>query len=230
MLDGETVGEQRKRKRGRPKGSTKKKTLQDKAGDDHKQKLAGRIRALAAEGFNLTAIADFFEVSLTTFLGWRKEDPKLQKAYQDGADAFISDKVERSLAKRAQGYEWIEVTTVYAPAQFDTLGKLVNGKEAIDKDGVQMVVTKRTEVLRHIPPDPTCLQTWLKNRAGTRWLHAIGEGTGLIVHKLEAVNKPKTAGMSEAATTTPSKKLGRRKAIDGRRKAGKVVQIGARGA
>lgn len=169
-----------KRKRGRPKGCKGDKTspkfaVASAEADERAAHLAQQIYALAAEGMTLEQIAAFFNISVDTLKSWRDKNPRLERAWQQGTDDHTTGRLELSLKRRAEGYDWWEISRTY--------------------DG-QGTLKERKKVKRHVPGDINALKLWVINRS-SRWRHAIGDSQGVIVHKVEAVTKPRTAGMSD---------------------------------
>jgi len=192
------IGEQRKakvearRKRGRPKGSLGKKF--DAASAEASEKsanLAHQIYALAAEGMTLEQIAAFFNITSQTLKDWRERDPRLERAWQQGSDDLATGRIELSMKRRAEGYDWYEISKTY-----DGEGNL----------------KERKKVKRHVPADPNFAKLWVINRS-SRWRHAIGDSQGVIVHKAEPAAKPRTAGMSDDTVSKLTPKKGKKKPL-----------------
>lgn len=85
-------------------------------------------------------LAEFFGVALSTLHLWKLKHPEFSDSLKLGK-APTNQRVEKSLFDRAMGY-----------SQAETDIRVVNGKIV------------KTEVIRHYPPDPTCLIFFLKNR------------------------------------------------------------------
>lgn len=94
-------------------------------------------------------IAEFFEVSEVTLNAWKKEYPEFLKSLKNGKDYFDTNKVEKSLLKRALGYKTKEIH-----------------KEKCTEDGC--LGTKIKTVTKQIISD-TAILFWLKNRNPERW-------------------------------------------------------------
>lgn len=88
-------------------------------------------------------LADVMQVNLDTIHEWMKKYPEFSETIKDGRDYFDTIAIEKSLAARARGMRKKTITT--------------------DEDG--NVVTKEEE----LPPDPTSMIFWLKNRNKDRW-------------------------------------------------------------
>lgn len=107
--------------------------------------------SLAIRGATDQEIADSFGVSRRTIIRWRQEHESFEEAIirgKSGADA----KVERSLFKRALGYDYEETEKVIE----------------VDKDGNPKPAKVRTKKV-HVPADVGAMCFWLKNRAPDEW-------------------------------------------------------------
>jgi hypothetical protein len=86
-------------------------------------------------------LADFFDVNVDTIHEWKNVHPEFSDALNTAKDDY-DFQVEKALFKRATGYtRKVEKTT---------------------KDGV-------VECLEELPPDPTSMIFWLKNRQSRKW-------------------------------------------------------------
>jgi hypothetical protein len=97
-------------------------------------------------GADDAALARNFEVTEQTITNWKHEHPEFFasiKAGRDEADANVA----HSLYHRAKGYSRKAEKIVF------------------DKDGNEL----RAEYIEHMPPDPTSMIFWLKNRRRTNW-------------------------------------------------------------
>jgi len=102
-----------------------------------------------------------FGVTGRSITNWKNKHPKFGLAVQQGYDAFRNEPIERSLYKRATGYEVDEVVRVF------------------DKDKKLVSRTVRT---KHIPADVNAATFILKNRDPERWKDSM-EINGTIAHK-----------------------------------------------
>lgn len=116
-------------------------------------------------GATVQQMASLFNVSIKTIEYWMRKYPEFKQAVQRGRDMFDSEKVERSLLKRALGYDY----------QYQT--KEINSKQHIDKNGKiqtlhnQRIINSNT----HTPPDVKACIYWLANRHPDRWnRHILG--------------------------------------------------------
>lgn len=107
--------------------------------------------SLAIRGATDQEIADAFGVSRKTILRWQKDHDSFAEAIQRGKSG-ANAKVERSLFKRALGYEYQEV----------------NKTIEMDKDG-NTKPAKITTVTKSVPADVGAMCFWLKNRAPDEW-------------------------------------------------------------
>jgi len=88
-------------------------------------------------------LAQALDVSIDTISEWQNKYPQFSAAIKDGRDYFDTIQIENALAARARGMRKKTITT--------------------DEDG--NVVIKEEE----LPPDPTSMIFWLKNRNKDRW-------------------------------------------------------------
>lgn len=124
--------------------------------DSSYPEVATKLCKLGAKDVEL---ADFFGVSVTTITNWKTAHPEFLAAIKT-AKAEADARVERSLYERATGYSYdaVKILTV-------SLGNN-SGSE------VQQVPYRE-----HVPPDPTSMIFWLKNRQPKKWREKI-EHTG----------------------------------------------------
>lgn len=85
-----------------------------------------------------------------TISNWKKAHPDFKAKLRTAWDFFNSEKTEKSLIRRANGYSWTQ-----------TRIQIVDGK--------RIVTTKNV----HVPPDPACIKFYLTNRATDRWRNQI---------------------------------------------------------
>lgn len=108
----------------------------------YKKQYNEQVRKLCLLGATDTEIADFFEVSLATINNWKHDHPKFLESIKKGKDIADSE-VASSLYNRARGITCKEVRT-----------KNDGSKETVE---------------RELPPDPTAIIFWLKNRQTKKW-------------------------------------------------------------
>jgi len=113
---------------------------------EYKPEYVERAAEMCANGATDIELADEFEVSVSTLYNWRAKFPEFLRAIKT-AKQVADERVERSLFQRASGYEHQAV------------------KVSFDKDGNPLYAPYR-EV---IPPDPTSMIFWLKNRKSEEW-------------------------------------------------------------
>lgn len=111
----------------------------------YKPEFANRAAIACQVGLTDREIAIVFGVHLNTIVQWRHEHPEFAEAMHSGK-SLPDDRVERTLYHRAIGY------TYDAEEVFQYQGKIV-----------------RTKVVKHVPPDPTSMIFWLKNRRRNEW-------------------------------------------------------------
>jgi len=102
--------------------------------------------SLASKGAIDDEIAEAFGISVRTLHRWKQEYPSFLQALTVGKEAADA-KIEKSLYKRARGYDVKEKETLVET----------------DKDGnVRPVKVK--ESAKHVPPDTMAIMYWLNNR------------------------------------------------------------------
>lgn len=119
----------------------------------YKEMYDDQARTACAEGgFSVANLAKLFKVHPDTIHEWRKVHKTFSDSIKKGRDEFEVEKAERCLLKRITGIRWTETTK----------------ERATDGDSPgELVVTKT--VRKFIPPDPTSMIFYLKNRDYTRW-------------------------------------------------------------
>lgn len=113
---------------------------------DYKPQYTDRAKERCLAGATDADLAEEFEVSVTTIKNWKAKHPEFLAALKLPKE-IADERVERSLYERATGYSYNAV------------------KIFCNKDGE---VTK-VEYVEHVPPDPTAMIFWLKNRKPKEW-------------------------------------------------------------
>lgn len=111
----------------------------------YKPEYCEQAQKLVMLGATDVQMADFFEVSISTFYLWKVQNPEFSDALKQSKEQKDA-MVEKSLYERAVGYTCRE-TKVFNQ----------NGE----------IITK--DVDKHYPPDPTAQIFWLKNRQPEQW-------------------------------------------------------------
>lgn len=111
----------------------------------YKPEFAEQAKKLAVLGATDAQMADFLEVSISTFSLWKVEHPKFSESLKVAKEE-ADKRVEHSLYQRAMGYEHDEVDI-----------RVVAGE------------LKMTPIRKHYPPDTTACIFWLKNRKPKEW-------------------------------------------------------------
>jgi len=106
-----------------------------------------RAKEMCANGATDAELAEEFDVSVTTLYNWRAKHPEFLEALKLPKNQ-ADERVERSLFERATGYTR-ESVKIFMPAGAD---KPVEAK-----------------FMEHVPPDPTAMIFWLKNRKPNVW-------------------------------------------------------------
>ena len=129
-------------------------------------------RLVREHGMTREMLATALGCSVWQLARWMRRYPELRDAIRAARDDYDSGLVEVSLRRRATGYTVREVVR-------DSEGNTIK------------------EVIKEIPPDPTSMIFWLKNRQPSRWRDRQQvEHTGLIYLAPEPVDKPADAGLS----------------------------------
>lgn len=100
-------------------------------------------KALAIRGCKDTEIAEAFQVNVDTIHEWKKVYPDFSDSLKEGKELFDNGEVENALLKSAIGFKRVV--------------------QKLDKDGCIH------EVEEELPPNPTSLIFWLKNRQPAKW-------------------------------------------------------------
>lgn len=112
----------------------------------YKSDMCEQVRKLCLLGADDKAIADFFDVAVSTINNWKKDHPEFLESIKEGKDIADAQVAER-LYKRAMGYS-------HADTKFATY----EGK-----------ITDEQEYTKHYPPDTAAAIFWLKNRQKENW-------------------------------------------------------------
>lgn len=108
------------------------------------------LECWARDGYTLQDICNKIGIGMSTFKGWRKRYPEIDKALKAGRE-IIDYKVENALLKSALGYKAkeVKVTTIMRH------GKVVETqKETLEKEQA---------------PNVSAIQCWLYNRLPKKW-------------------------------------------------------------
>jgi len=100
------------------------------------------IEAWCRDGATDETIAKKLEIALSTFYDYKKKYSEFSESLKKNKE-YVDTEVEKSLLKRALGYNYEEITYEY-------------GKEV-------------KKVKKHVLPDTTAQIFWLKNRKPTVW-------------------------------------------------------------
>lgn len=111
-------------------------------------------------GLIAAQLAEVFGVALHTINHWMIVHPKFRDAVRKGRDSFDTEKVEKSLLKRALGYKYEEKTikNVY-----------LIGKDKFTDVEVAVPAKETIVTQKELPPDVKACQFWLQNRNSDRW-------------------------------------------------------------
>jgi hypothetical protein len=109
------------------------------------------------------ALAKILEIDVSTLNDWKNVYPEFSESLKRGKDEFDTEKVEKSLLKRALGFSYTETTrepVIVTKKDLDGVGHKVMIEE-------KMVITKK--VRKIMPPEVGAMIFWLKNRNPKRW-------------------------------------------------------------
>lgn len=112
----------------------------------------------AQHGATLEEMGLVWGVAHSTVSNWIEKHPEFAEAIRHGRDAFNVGQIEKSLVKRALGYEYVETTV--KEIQYKVKGK----------EGATIVpATETTKITKHVPPSDVAIIFYLKNRNPERW-------------------------------------------------------------
>jgi len=109
----------------------------------YKEEYAQQAFGLAKLGAKDTDLAEFFNVNPDTITEWKRVHEPFSVALSSGKEHFDSETIENSLRKRATG--------------------MTRTVERVGKNGEVI------PCIEELPPDPTSMIFWLKNRRPDRW-------------------------------------------------------------
>ena len=119
-----------------------------------------QARKLCLMGYTDKELADFFEVSESTFNLWKKDKSGFSESLKAGKE-FADMDVAASLYQRATGYSHTETKV------FNNQGEIVT-----------------YDVQKIYPPDPLSIKYWLNNRQSDKWREKVepkeGEAESII--------------------------------------------------
>ena len=126
--------------------------------ETHVKPYLDRIRLWVAKGATCKEVADKLSITRESLNQYKRKYPDLYNALK-APQGEIDDEVEASLLKRCQGYNYEEVP------RWQTIGP-----------GGQIIwLEKRT--MKHLPPDPSSIQFWLRNRRPSEWNKPVAQET-----------------------------------------------------
>jgi hypothetical protein len=126
----------------------------------YKPEFAEQATKLCKLGATDREMAEFFQVSESTFNLWKTQYPELSESLKLAKEA-ADKRVEQSLYRRALGYS----------------------HDSMHVSNFQGQVTL-TPIVEHYPPDTTACIFWLKNRRPDEWRDVKGvEHSGTMTHR-----------------------------------------------
>ena len=129
-----------------PKKSTPNKKHPGGRPTKFNDKIKTKAQKLSTRGFTDREISEILEINISTITRWKKKHPEFCTSLNDWK-ANSDESVERSLFERACGYSF----------PVETTEKEIDGKKQV------------VRITKHIPPDPTSMIFWLKNRRRDKW-------------------------------------------------------------
>lgn len=111
----------------------------------YKEEYVEQAYRLSLLGMTDAQMADFFEVNESTINNWKNEYPEFLESIKKGKDLADVEVVE-ALRKRALGYQYEEI------------------KQEASQQG-----DRTTTTTKEVPPDPTAIIFWLRNRQRDKW-------------------------------------------------------------
>lgn len=126
----------------------------------YRAQYARQAKKLVEQGATDWEMAQFFEVTRSTFYLWASQYKQFSDALKV-AKVIPDQRVERTLYERAMGYSF------ESEKVFQHQGEII-----------------RAKIVEHVPPDTTAQIFWLKNRRPKDWRdkHEV-DNTGEITHK-----------------------------------------------
>jgi hypothetical protein len=103
-------------------------------------------------------LAKLLSVSVSSIEKWQREHKDFKRAIKEGRDEFDTNVVERTLLKRALGYDIVEIKT-----------EEIEIKQGKGEHAIKVPAQRVTKTIKHILPDTGALCFWLKNRNPDRW-------------------------------------------------------------
>jgi hypothetical protein len=121
-------------------------------------------KAMVKLGATDREVAEALGVSEQTLYTWKHKHPKFLESLNVDAKKKANKRVEVSLFKRATGYS-------FDAEEIVPYDHVIEHKDAEGKT-VRVERTKqvlRVPIVKHVPPDPTSIIYWSKNRDPDRW-------------------------------------------------------------
>lgn len=138
----------------------------------YKPEFIEQVYDLTAHGYTDKELAKFFKVKERTLYRWKNKYDDFCQAIKRGKYEFDTDKVVSSLLRRALGYQYEEKTQGLSKPDPET--------------GERELITVKV-VTKQMPPDPTSMIFWLKNRQPDEWRDKQSTELGLNAETLNAI-------------------------------------------
>lgn len=134
---------------------------------DYRDEYCEQVEKLCKLGLTDKELGGFFEVEESTINNWKIAHPEFLESIKAGKE-IADGNVASSLYKRATGYEYDEVVYERIETKVDDVAE--------DEDDIKMEVYKKKVTKKELPPDPTSMIFWLKNRQKKKWRDKIETG------------------------------------------------------
>lgn len=118
--------------------------------ETHVEPYLDRIKIWMAKGATQKEVAEKLMISEAALYKWKGMHAELKESLE-APQGYVDDQVEAALLKRCMGYDYEEVT------RWQTIGR----------NGELIWLEKRST--KHLPPDPSSVQFWLRNRRPAEW-------------------------------------------------------------
>lgn len=123
-----------------------------------------QAKALTKLGATDIELARFFEISVDTLNAWKLQHPKFSASLKLGK-APSDKRIEQSLFNRGRGYSYESEEIFLVDVTLEIPGATPTDPKVIKRTKEAL----RVPVIKHVPPDPTSMIFWLKNRRKDRW-------------------------------------------------------------
>ena len=119
--------------------------------EKYNETIPKQVKKLLILGWKVIEICDFLDITRETFNRWKREKIEFREAVRAGENLFATEKIEKKLIRRAEGYNYVQVTE-----------KVVQDV-AVTKDGRQIPYNKieTTKKKVHVPANVSAIGKFL---------------------------------------------------------------------